>query len=97
MIKIVDNVDLKKLEKILKKYNLKYVYSCDEDTGESFISGIRTKDILEVVHFMPKVRKIEYYFTLNKSGKLCSCNNFKHHEDLLYDLTKADLVEQVDE
>lgn len=93
MLKIKDNVDLKELEKILKKYDLQFKYSCDEDTGESYISSIQTKE-LKFTYIV--VQEIIVYFTLNKNGELeAGEDNCVRRLDLIYELIKADLVEKV--
>lgn len=94
MLKIKDNVDLKELEKILKRYDLQFKYSCNEDTGESYISSIQTR---EKIFAYITIQEIKVYFSLNQSGILeADENNCLERLDLIYDLIKADLVEKVE-
>lgn len=105
MLKIKDNVDLKKL----KKYGLKPKY--DEDTGEIYayesvrtifgsVSDIRLlfrKKEKKKLRFKKNTRNEflfnEQYFYINErtDGYSRYCDF-----DLLYDLIKADLVEKVE-
>lgn len=92
MLKIKDNIDLKKLELVLNKYDLVFQYDCNKDTGKSYISTIQTK---ERVFAYACVQEIKVYFYLNEKGILqASERNMLDKLDLLYDLIKADLVEK---
>ena len=96
MLKIKDNVDLKKLEKfgfkklnILddKKYIAKNVYCLVDDEDKVFIKNDTIEDYF-----------VQYYFDKKGYRQFCTypeCRNTNLIDDTNFDLIKAGLVEKV--
>lgn len=95
MLKIKDNVDLKEL----KKFGFKITY--DINTGEINYCRLENKLHLRNHYFEVNVdietRILEIRSYSNASFENSHCNIEEIVEEILYDLTKADLVEKVEE
>ena len=90
MLKIKDNIDLKELE----KYKIKPRY--DEYTWKiKYFISEKQICVLNPVYFKTIFYKENKNYILDYKCTYFKDYNYKVDIDLLYDLTKADLVEKV--
>ena len=97
MLKIKDNVDLKELE----KYKIYPKYECNERTGQTIITELRTDIcVWEKLRFVKKKKIIAIRYCNKQNNWFLKLNRRTSEVvdvDTLYDLIKDGLVEKVGE